>query len=147
MTKSGKTVKYNYYHFMRPIVKYLKSVLKSERIILLVDDEKSNSKSVKNIISSHLKRNKISDTRVIYVYDPIEALYLLMMDCFFQGKVKLIISDLNMKNKNSSMTNVNSNKYSNLNDNIKYKNVSKHYSVRGQISAFSLLPSICGTIL
>jgi CheY-like chemotaxis protein len=100
--KGFDKVRINFTYFINPILKYIKYVIEERMIILIVDDEKINANSLKKLINLYCKDKK-KNVKVIYLFDAIEALYLLLIDNMFYFRIKLVFTDLNMRFMNGEM--------------------------------------------
>lgn len=77
--------------FLKPIKKYMKKDI--DKIILIVDDNEIIRKSIKKLIKSIYKNNRIL---IVCLGDGIELIYFIMIDQIMNNLVKLIICDEQM---------------------------------------------------
>ena len=91
--------KLNFLNFIKPPLKYLRNAMKIKnlKIILVVENEKINIKSLKILIGNYIKDNKIINYKILILSDGIETLNLLYFDSIFFKKISTIIYDLNKK--------------------------------------------------
>ena len=88
------------FNFIKPLIKYMKNIIenvKDLKFILVVDDEKINSKSLKQLIKKYLTKYNFSNYKILILNDGIEALNILYFDAMFFMKISSIFCDLNMK--------------------------------------------------
>jgi CheY-like chemotaxis protein len=72
-------------------------------IILIVDDEKINLKSLKSVLTKFYIDKGHLNTKFISLNDGIDALNLLYFDTLFYMKISMVFSDLNMKFMNGDL--------------------------------------------
>ena len=97
--KTNNIIKKNFLIFCKPLIdysNYMANNIKDLELILIVDDESINSKSLSNLITKYHVEKGISNRKIIILNDGIEALNLIYFDTIFNMKIKTIICDLNM---------------------------------------------------
>lgn len=97
--KVMKKTKINFLNFNRSIIKYTYNLInfpENMNIILIVDDHKYNSKSLKRHLNEIFIQKNLHNYKIIIASDGIEALNILYYDTLYFMKILLIISDINM---------------------------------------------------
>jgi len=92
-------IKINFLNFNRSLIKYTFNFMnfsENTNIILIVDDHKYNSKSLKRLLNEIFAKKNLHNYKVIIASDGIEALNLLYYDTLYFMKISIIISDINM---------------------------------------------------
>jgi signal transduction histidine kinase/CheY-like chemotaxis protein len=92
-------IKINFLNFNKSLIKFTFNFMnfsENTNIILIVDDHKYNSKSLKRQLNEIFTKKNLHNHKVIIASDGIEALNLLYYDTLYFMKISIIISDINM---------------------------------------------------
>ena len=120
--KEFSKYKFNFFNFTRPLLKYMKLIVNQNtsnyddndnnnenytdnnlKYILIVDDEKLNTKSLKKLLKNYLLKINNQRIKIITLNDGIEALNLIYYDTLFFMKISIVICDLNMNFMNGDL--------------------------------------------
>ena len=96
----------NFFNFCSPLISYMSYVLNESidvKFVLLLENGEINSNSLEVVLKNYLDDNGMTNLKLIKLNDGIEAMNFLYFDSIFFLKIKIIISELNLKFMNGDI--------------------------------------------